>query len=111
MTPTIELPGGFRVAAYAEHDGQKHHAQAIHIAEAPETVLLCLFSPSNPELMVKVLNGTAMNGHWWVFAAGLTELPVTLTVTDTEGRVWSARSPGGAAFQPVSDMQAFAATA
>ena len=112
MIPTIELHGGkFHVAAHIEHEGQRHHARAIHIAEAPETVLLCFFSQSNPELMVKVLDGAAINGHWWAFVAKLTDLPVTLTVTDQKGRRWSAKSPGGAPFQPVSDTQAFAASA
>ena len=80
MTPTIEPHDGkIHVAAHLDHEGEGHHARAIHIAEA--------------------------------FAAGLTDLPVTLTVTDEEGRTWSVGSPGGALLQPVNDTEAFAVTA
>ena len=34
-------------------------------------------------MAVKVLDGTAVNGHFWVFAAGLTDVQYAMTVTDT----------------------------
>lgn len=37
---------------------------------------------SIPEVFVKVLDGRSMNGHFWVFFSGLTDLEYTLTVTD-----------------------------
>ena len=38
--------------------------------------------------MVKVLDGRALNGRFWVFYGALTNVEFTLTVTDTEtGRV------------------------
>ncbi len=33
--------------------------------------------------MVKVLDGTAINGNFWVFSGGLSDVDYTLTVTDT----------------------------
>ena len=33
--------------------------------------------------MVKVLDARAVNGHWWVFYGSLSNVPFTLTVTDT----------------------------
>ena len=38
------------------------------------------FSPENIELTVKVLDGRAVNGRWWVFLASMTDLPFTVTV-------------------------------
>ena len=41
------------------------------------------FSPQLPELTVKVLDGRPLNGHFWVFLAGLSDINYTTTVTDT----------------------------
>ncbi len=39
-------------------------------------------NPNNPEIFVKLLDGTAINGEYWFFYGGLTNLEYTLTVTD-----------------------------
>jgi photosystem II stability/assembly factor-like uncharacterized protein len=39
-------------------------------------------NPNNPEVFVKLLDGTAINGEYWFFYGGLTNLGYTLTVTD-----------------------------
>jgi len=41
------------------------------------------FNAANVELVVKVLDGRPVNGHWWVFHGGLTDVEYTLRVTDT----------------------------
>jgi hypothetical protein len=40
------------------------------------------FGAGNPEVSVKVLDGHAINGKWWVFHGALTSLQYTVTVTD-----------------------------
>jgi len=40
------------------------------------------FRPDNVELVVKVLDGTPVNGHRWVFYGGLTDVEYTLRVED-----------------------------
>ena len=42
------------------------------------------FDPANIELVVKVLDGRALNNHFWVFFGSLSNVEFTLTVTDTE---------------------------
>jgi hypothetical protein len=49
-----------------------------------DTGALWFFDPSNPELVVKLIDGTAVNGHFWVFLASLTDVEFDLTVTDTQ---------------------------
>ncbi|HEX7180570.1 MAG TPA: hypothetical protein VF756_01915 [Thermoanaerobaculia bacterium] len=44
---------------------------------------LWFFDSDNLELAVKVLDGRANNGHFWVFYGSLTNVEFTLTVTDT----------------------------
>lgn len=46
--------------------------------------ILAFTNPANPEALVKVLNGCAINGHFWVFSAAATTVGHVLTVEDTE---------------------------
>jgi hypothetical protein len=47
-------------------------------------------------LAVKVLDGTAVNGHFWVFAASLSDVQFAMTVTDTvTGAVRVYENPAG----------------
>lgn len=52
-------------------------------ALSDDTALFWFFDPSNIEVLVKVLDGTGVNGHFWVFYGTLTDLELDLTVTDT----------------------------
>ncbi len=52
---------------------------AIPLTE--DTGAFWFFRASNVELVVKVLDGRPVNGHWWVFYAGLSDVEYTLTVT------------------------------
>lgn len=71
---------------------------------------LWLFNQANPEIFVKVHDAcTPPFNRFWVFAAGLTNVEVTLTVTDTlTGEVNRYVNPLGQAFLPIQDTQAFA---
>lgn len=44
------------------------------------------FFPNNPEMLIKVLDGCAITGHYWVFAAPTTNVGFTLEVIDTVAR-------------------------
>ena len=68
-----------------------------------------IFNAANIEVVTKVLNACGISDHFWVFAAGLTNVEVTLFVTDMHtGEVKSYLNPLGTAFQPVQDTSAFA---
>lgn len=45
--------------------------------------LFYFFGEDNWEMLVKVLDGCSLNGHFWVFSAATTTVEYTLTVTDT----------------------------
>ncbi len=79
---------------------------------APATdasALFWFFSPDNWELMVKVLDGCALNGRFWVFHAASTNVEYTLTVTDTvTGQVRRYDNPLGRRAPAVTDTAAFA---
>ncbi len=68
------------------------------------------FDDANVEMVVKVLDACGLPGfnNYWVFAGGLTNVEVILTVTDTEsGEVQEYVNQLGDAFQPVQDTGSF----
>jgi hypothetical protein len=44
--------------------------------------LFFFFTPDNPEMLLKVLNGCAVNGHWWVFGSAATDLQYVVRIVD-----------------------------
>jgi len=40
------------------------------------------FNPGNPEVCVKIVDGTSVNGKFWVFYAGMTDFEYTATITE-----------------------------
>lgn len=73
-----------------------------------DTGYFWFFSDTNVEVVLKVLNACTFNERFWVFAGGLTDVAVTLKVTDTvTGTVKTYSNAQGTAFQPVQDTSAF----
>ncbi len=72
-----------------------------------ETGYHWFFDPENVETLVKVIDGCALNGRYWVFLAGLTDVETHLTVEDTRtGQVWSHSNHLRTPFAPVQDTNA-----
>lgn len=66
------------------------------------------FSESNPEVLVKVLNGCSFNHKFWVFFSAGTNVGFTLHVEDTSTGVTNTYSnTDGVAALPVQDTSAF----
>ncbi|MBW8875174.1 MAG: pre-peptidase C-terminal domain-containing protein [Acidobacteria bacterium] len=94
-------------AAWRTADGRTGAGQAV--ALTGDTGYFWFFAASNVEAVVKVLDACTFNQRFWVFAGGLTDVQVDLTVTDTAtGSVRTWRNPQGTAFQPIQDTAAFA---
>jgi hypothetical protein len=74
--------------------GQSGHGVAAPLTG--ETGTFWFFNEGNVELIVKVLDGRALNGHDWVFYGSLTDVEFDLTVTDTQtGAQRSYHNPAG----------------
>jgi hypothetical protein len=68
------------------------------------------FAGQNVEIVAKIVDACAFVNKIWFFAAGMTNVGVDLTVTDTfTGQVRTYHSATGVAFQPVLDTGAFGA--
>ncbi len=61
-----------------------------------ETGYFWFFSSTNTELVVKVLDGRGVNGKFWVFYGGLTDVEYEIEVTDTvTGAIKTYLKPAG----------------
>lgn len=96
----------FRVQAlYQTAQGQSGEAKTVKLTD--DSGYLWFFTASNIEAVVKVLNGCTVTDHYWVFAGGLTDVRVVLSVTDTrtgDTAVYVNRL--GTPFAPIQDTQA-----
>jgi len=89
------LDGRFEVSVtWYDDQGGERAGRPVFFSD--ETVLVWFFHPSNIELLVKVLDGRAMNGHFWVFYGALTHLEYRIRVEDRlTGAVRTYHNPPG----------------
>ena len=71
--------------------------------------LLWFFEADNWEMLVKVLDGCAINDRYWVFAAAATDVEYTLRIFDTAtGTAREYTNPLGTRSAAITDTSAFA---
>jgi hypothetical protein len=101
------LQGRFAItASWSTSSGQMGQGQAVMLTD--ETGYFWFFTPANVEMIIKVIDGCALNGGLWVFSGGLTDIEVEVRVTDSStGYTKIYHNPQGSAFQPVQDTGAF----
>jgi len=73
----------------------------------PDSGAFWFFGDQNLELMVKVLDGLAINGHFWVYGGALSNVEYTLTVTDTVSGVMRSYHNPPFQFASLADVEAF----
>ncbi|RMH19839.1 MAG: peptidase [Acidobacteria bacterium] len=102
--------GRFQVSAnWALPDGR--NGDGVPVPLTSHTTSFWFFNPENLELFVKVLDGCDNPNFntFWVFAAGLTNVEVTVTVTDTQtGFSRGYFKPFGPPFPPILNTDSFA---
>ena len=97
----------FEIAASftAPNGGPAGNAHMVQLTD--DSAYLWFFSADNVEVLVKVLNGCALNSRYWFFAGGLTNVDVMITVTDSNtGVMRQFHNPQGTPFQPIQDTSA-----
>lgn len=103
----------FRIAVdYATAQGGGRSGAGTAVATTPlgftRGGIFWFFDARNPELLVKLLDGCAANGKFWLYASAGTNVGYALRVTDTatgRGRTYSNLDLSPAA--PVQDTAAF----
>ncbi|MEK6373264.1 MAG: trypsin-like peptidase domain-containing protein [Acidobacteriota bacterium] len=97
----------FEVTAAWQTSNNSGAGQAVRLTG--DTGYFWFFGSSNVEAVIKVLNACPLNQRFWVFAGGLTNVRVVLTVRDTKtGTVKTYTNPLDTAFVPIQDTSAFA---
>jgi hypothetical protein len=92
-------------ARWEDFEGKTGRGRAVSLTS--DTGCFWFFNSSNVELVIKVLDGRALNGHFWVFYGALSNVGYTITVTDTErNEVRTYTNPLGD-FGSVGDTSAF----
>ncbi len=92
-------------------DGERREGLVAR-AGTDRSGLFHFFDPENWEVLVKVLDGCAINGHHWVFAASATDMGLDLRVEDAV--TGAAKRYGTTAGQPapaIVDTEALACAA
>ncbi|HSF41864.1 MAG TPA: hypothetical protein VLT87_18830 [Thermoanaerobaculia bacterium] len=56
------------------------HGNGYAVPLSKESGMFWFFEGSNPEILVKILDGRPVNGHWWVFISSNTNLRFTVRV-------------------------------
>ena len=98
----FHLTATFRTAG-----GQTGAGHAVQLTS--DTGYFWFFDETNVEVVVKVLDACWLNDRFWVYAGGLTDVEVTMTVVDLAASATATyHNPLGAMFQPIQDSNAFA---
>lgn len=65
------------------NDGSTGAGQAVGLTS--DSGYFWFFNSANVELMMKILDGTAVNGHFWVLYGALSDVEYTIQINDTQG--------------------------
>ena len=105
---TLCVDGGrFRVAVDWQQTPLTPPLSAQAVPLTDDTGYFWFFGSANIELVVKVLDGRADNGHFWVFYGALSDVQYTITVMDTQtGAVKTYTNPSGT-LASVADTSVF----
>ncbi len=104
----LMLAGGFSVSlCYETREGKVDDALNWKL-DSRQSGLLYFFDRNNAEVLIKVLDGCAINGHRWVFVAPVTDLAFNLHIESPAGELWTHHGFQGLTASARSDIQAFA---
>jgi hypothetical protein len=84
-------------------------SKRVVLSEAPDTGLFASSPEEEPQILLHVLDRCAVNGHYWLDFAAVTDLEFTVRVRDTQtGQTRIYHNPAGTTPAPVRDAEAFA---
>ena len=102
------MGGRFQVQIRWRDFEDREGAGRVAPSASADSGLFWFFEASNWEVLVKVIDGCTQNGHFWVYAAGTTDVEYTLEVTDlATGEVFTSFNELGRAAPAVTQNRAF----
>ena len=105
----LQLASGFKATVrWRTQAGLEGSGTGLETVPRQASGLFYFFDSSNWEMLVKVLDGCAINGHRWVFAAATTDVGYTLEVEESAtGRRKTYTNPVGQPSRATTDIRAF----
>jgi streptogramin lyase len=95
-------------AQWTDFQGNTGPGNVVPNVSSSDSGLFWFFGPDNWEMLLKVLNGCAVNDHYWFFGAASTDVGYTIQVTDTQtGDVKTYTNPLGTTSPAIIDTAAF----
>lgn len=108
-TGALCLDGGRFEASVDWHRPSAEGNRRVMLPEAPRSGLFSVSESAGPQLLVNVVDGCKVNGHYWLYFATVADVELTVRVRDTQtGRTWAWFNPAGSVQAPVRDVEAFA---
>jgi hypothetical protein len=98
--------GRFQIeGSWTDHRGRTGTASVRALTQ--DAAILWFFSESNIEVLVKVVDGRALNNHYWVFLASLSDVAYTVQIRDlSTGALRTYRNQAGS-LRSQADTQGF----
>jgi hypothetical protein len=90
--------------AFRDSDGQNQAGKPVTLT--PQSAYFTFFNSSNIELMMKLLDGREVNGHYWFFYGSLSNIAYAVTLTDTETGDFQLYCNASGTFRSVGDTNA-----
>ncbi|MXW02946.1 MAG: hypothetical protein F4000_16235, partial [Holophagales bacterium] len=101
------LDGGFDVSVRSGNV----EARVVEVGLGSDMELFYFDTSHDPEVLVKVLDGCAVNGHRWVAVAAATDRQLDVIVQSRTSGAWQYRAAAGHPSQSRLDTAAFPCTA
>ncbi|HUP25519.1 MAG TPA: kelch repeat-containing protein [Thermoanaerobaculia bacterium] len=106
---TLCLQGGrFSVrVTWRASNGTSGLGSVLESSRTDPSGLFTFFDPGNVELALKLLDGRALNGHFWLFYGALSDLEYTVTLSDTHSGATREYVNTTGRFVSAADLEAF----
>ncbi len=108
-SPRLELLGGRFVAEVDWKDFAQRRGRGVAVPHSGTSGHFWFFRPQDLDLTVKMVDGRAVNGHFWLYYGATSNVAFTLRITDrVTGRTKTCFGPPGR-FVSAGDVLAFPA--
>lgn len=101
------LGGRFRVQVQVDDPLAGPPFLARPVQRTRDSVLFSFFEDDNWEVLVKLVDGCAVNGRYWFFVSASTSLSYHLSIEDCNSQSLAFETVGGAASDGFADLQTF----